>query len=94
MAKVEIYTTAFCPYCVRAKRLLDRKGATYTEVPVDQDPEQMRIMVQRSRRRTVPQIFVDGQPLGGFDDIAALDAEGRLDPLLGLVPSLEQDPPT
>lgn len=94
MAKVEIYTTALCPYCVRAKRLLDRKGVTYTEVPIDQDPEQMRTMVARSRRRTVPQIFIDDQPVGGFDDIAELDAGGELDSLLGLAPTFEQDPLT
>lgn len=94
MAKVEIYTTAFCPYCVRAKRLLDRKGASYREVAVDHDPEQMRLMMERSRRRTVPQIFIDDRPVGGFDDIAALDAGGELDALLGLEPSFEPDPPT
>ncbi len=94
MAKVEIYTTAFCPYCVRAKRLLDRKGVSYVEIRVDHDTEQMRLMMERSRRRTVPQIFIDDRPVGGFDDIAALDAGGELDALLGLDSTLEPDPPT
>ena len=94
MAKVEIYTTAFCPYCVRAKRLLDRKGVPYREVAVDHDSEQMRLMMARSQRRTVPQIFIDDRPVGGFDDIAALDAGGELDALLGLAPTFDPDPPT
>ncbi len=94
MAKVEVYTTDFCPYCVRAKRLLDRKGVPYTEVHIDGDREQMRIMMERSKRRTVPQIFIDDYHVGGYDDMVELDAFGRLDALLGLKPSVEPDPPT
>jgi glutaredoxin 3 len=84
MAKVEIYTTPYCPYCIRAKALLQRKGVTYREIDVTGAPELRRWLRERTGRRTVPQIFVNGQPLGGYDDIAALDREGRLDSLLTL----------
>ena len=84
-AKVEIYTTGGCPYCVRAKRLLERKGVDYIEYRIDRRPELREEMVQRSMGgTTVPQIFVDGRPLGGSDDIHALEYRGRLDALLGL----------
>ena len=84
MPKVEMYTTAVCPYCVRAKHLLERKGVSYKEIRIDGDHEQMHIMMERSRRHTVPQIFIDDHHVGGFDDLAALDARGELDPLPGL----------
>ncbi len=79
-----MYTTAICPYCIRAKHLLERKGVRYEEIRIDGDHEQMRIMMARSHRHTVPQIFIDDHHIGGFDDMAALDARGELDPLLGL----------
>ncbi len=85
MAKVEIYTTMFCGYCARAKRLLDSKGVPYTEIGVDMDAEGRRRMTERAGgRTTVPQIFIDGAHIGGSDDLTALDRAGRLDPLLGL----------
>jgi glutaredoxin 3 len=84
MIKVQMYTTAICPYCVRAKRLLERKGVEYEEIRIDGDHEQMRVMMERSRRHTVPQIFIGDLHVGGFDDMARLDARGELDGLLGL----------
>ncbi len=83
MPKVIIYTTKICPYCVRAKLLLQRKEVAFEEIRIDTDLEQLRIMMERSRRRTVPQIFIDDFHVGGFDDLAALEAGGELDPLLG-----------
>ena len=83
MASVEIYTTPLCGYCHAAKRLLTAKGAGFAEHDVSADPARRQEMVQRANgRRTVPQIFVDGTHLGGFDDLAALDRAGKLDPLL------------
>ncbi len=81
--KVIIYTTGICPYCTRAKHLLQRKDIEFDEIRIDTDREQMRIMMERSRRHTVPQIFIDDFHVGGFDDLAALEARGELDPLLG-----------
>ena len=87
MSDVEIYSSMFCPFCTRAKRLLDGKGVDYTEIDVDFDREKRQEMVQRAGGRTsVPQIFIDGQHIGGSDDLAALDGEGKLDPLLGIAP--------
>ena len=83
MPKVVMYTTRVCPYCTRARKLLHRKGIAYAEIPVDQDHEQFEVMVERSRRHTVPQIFIDDLHVGGYDDLARLDARGDLDPLLG-----------
>jgi glutaredoxin 3 len=83
MPKVEIYTTPWCPYCLAAKRLLDRKGVAYHEVDVSRDAEQRQAMMARARgRHTVPQIFIGGQHVGGSDDLHALEARGKLDPLL------------
>ena len=84
MPKIEIYTTAMCPYCVRAKMLLQNKGMSWEEIRVDLDRDRLQEMLQRSQRRTVPQIFIDDFHVGGFDDMAALDARGELDPLLGI----------
>lgn len=85
MANVVMYTTAWCPYCVRARRLLDAKGVRYTDIRVDAEPERRAEMEARAEGRTsVPQIFIDDLHVGGFDDMAELDVEGRLDPLLGL----------
>ena len=82
MSNVIIYTTTSCPYCVRAKRLLERKGVVYQEIAVDRDQQQLRIMLQRSQRQTVPQIFIGDHHVGGFDDLAELEADGELDLLL------------
>lgn len=83
MAKVTIYTTPLCPYCYRAKRLLDAKGVEYDEIDVSMDANARSDMVQRAQgRTTVPQIFIDGQHVGGSDDLHALDRSGKLDPLL------------
>jgi glutaredoxin 3 len=83
MKDVEIFTKPGCPYCVRAKALLDRKGVRYREVDVSRDPAKAREVVERSGRLTVPQVFADGTPLGGYDDIQALESQGRLDDALG-----------
>ena len=82
MAPVTIYSTRICPYCVRAKALLDGKHIPYTEVLVDEQPERRAEMMQKSDRRTVPQIFVGTHHVGGFDDLYILDKSGGLDPLL------------
>ena len=83
--KIEIYTQWGCPYCTRAKALLDRKGIAYTEIDVTMDTKKRAEMAERNPgARTVPQVFVDDVALGGSDDIHALDAAGKLDALLGL----------
>ena len=84
MAKVEIYTTALCGYCHRAKGLLERKGVAYTEYAVDAEPGRLDEMLARSGgRRTVPQVFINGKGIGGSDELQALEAKGKLDALLG-----------
>lgn len=83
MAEVEIYTTPLCPYCARAKRLLDGKGVAYSEVDLWTEPGRRAEMLERAAgRRTVPQIFIDGEGIGGSDELHALDAAGRLDSML------------
>ncbi|HVT36821.1 MAG TPA: glutaredoxin 3 [Nevskiaceae bacterium] len=82
MKKIRMYTTHFCPFCVMAKRLLTQKGVPYEEVAVDTDASRRDEMMQLTGRRTVPQIFVGETHVGGFDDLAALDRAGKLDPLL------------
>ena len=84
MPNVVMYTTAICPYCVRAKFLLQNKGVTFEEIRIDTDHAIMEDMVRRSRRNTVPQIFIDDLHVGGYDDLAALEMAGRLNGLLGL----------
>ena len=85
MAKIEVFTKFFCPYCSRAKALLERKGVEYQEIDLTMDRAGFDAMVARAGgARTVPQIFIDGKHIGGSDDMAALDARGGLDPLLGL----------
>lgn len=84
MAKIEMYTTAMCPFCVRAKRLLEKKGVEFTEIRVDQQPDRWGEMEQRSGRNTVPQIFIGDTHVGGFDDLSELDMDDKLDPLLKL----------
>ena len=80
MAKIEMYTTAICPYCVAAKGLLSRKQIE--EIRVDLSPQRREEMLTRSQRRTVPQIFINGEHVGGHDDLVALDRAGKLDPML------------
>jgi glutaredoxin 3 len=82
MARIEIYTTPFCGYCARAKGLLDSKGAAYEEMDVMEDAAKRAEMRERSKRTTVPQIFINGQHIGGSDELAALERAGKLDPLL------------
>ena len=85
MARVEIYTKAFCSFCTRAKRLLDGKGVAYEEYDITMGGPQRAEMIQRANgRTTVPQIFIDDRHMGGCDDIHALDRDGRLDPLLSV----------
>jgi glutaredoxin 3 len=86
MSKIEVYSTAMCPYCVAAKNLLKSKGLAWTEVRVDTDLAQRETMLARSGgRRTVPQIFIDDQHVGGYDDLVAADRSGKLAQLLGQV---------
>jgi len=82
MAEVKIYTTKLCPYCIRAKALLSRKGDAYQEFDVSGNREMRRWLFDVTGRQTVPQIFINGQSVGGYDDIAALDRQGRLDGML------------
>ena len=85
MNKIEIYSTASCPYCVAAKNLLKSKGLEWTEVRVDVDMAQRETMLARSGgRRTVPQIFINDQHVGGFDELAAAEHSGMLNQWLGL----------
>jgi glutaredoxin 3 len=79
---VKMYTTRFCPYCMAARNLLDRKQVAYTDVPVDGKPALREEMRQLSGRHTVPQIWIGKAHVGGFDDMALLDRQGRLDELL------------
>jgi glutaredoxin 3 len=83
MASVEIYTKSFCPYCARAKKLLGEKGAAFEEFEISAGGEKRQEMIQRAGgRTTVPQIFIDGRHIGGSDDLAALEREGKLDAML------------
>src|SRR3546814_5108313 len=83
MATVTMYCTAVCPYCVRAEMLLKQRGVTNIEkIRIDQDPAQRAIMMERTGRRTVPQIYIDDTHVGGYDDLAALDRADGLMPLL------------
>ena len=82
MPAVVMYSTGFCPYCVRARMLLDRKSVIYTDIRVDLEPALRAEMIQRSGRTSVPQIFIDDFHVGGCDDMYALEQQGRLDPLL------------
>jgi glutaredoxin 3 len=82
MARIEIYTTPWCGYCARAKTLLERKGAAFQETDVMEDAAKRAEMRERSRRTTVPQIFINGRHIGGSDELAALEQDGKLDALL------------
>ena len=79
---MKIYTTPYCPYCVRAKRLLERKGVRYEEIDVAGDDEARTDLAERTGQRTVPQIFIGEEHVGGSDELYALEQEGKLDPLL------------
>lgn len=84
VSKIEVYSTAVCPYCVAAKNLLKSKGLEWNEVRIDTDPVQRDAMLERSGgRRTVPQIFINDQHVGGYDDLVAADRSGKLSQLLG-----------
>jgi len=84
MPEILIYTTTICPYCVMAKRLLDKKGVAYTEINVGNQPELREAMMQKTRRRTVPQIYIGDLHVGGFDELYALEQQKKLDPLLAI----------
>ncbi len=87
MPQVEIYSTAICPYCVAAKNLLKQRGLEFTEIRIDQDAGKRDEMLARSQqRRTVPQIFVNGEHIGGYDDLVAADRSGRLAQLVAATP--------
>ena len=80
--RITVYTTASCPYCLRAKALLSRKGVAFEEISVEGDEALRAWLVERSGQRTVPQVFAGERPLGGFSDLDALDRAGQLDPIL------------
>ncbi len=80
MAEVELYTTVWCPYCARARALLDRKGVAYNNIDIAENPERRSEMIRRAGGRTsVPQIFINGEHIGGSDELVALDRAGLLD---------------
>ncbi|WP_427452940.1 glutaredoxin 3 [Litorimonas sp. WD9-15] len=83
MAKVEMYSKFMCPFCIRAKHLLEKKGVDVIDIPATK-PEKRQEMNARSGRNTFPQIFIDGKHVGGSDDLAALERAGKLDAMLGL----------
>ena len=79
MPEVTIYSTAVCPYCVAAKNFLKSRGLGYSEVRIDTDPEQRKLMMERTRRTSVPQIFINGHHVGGYEELVALDRAGGLE---------------
>ncbi|MEW8585529.1 MAG: glutaredoxin 3 [Candidatus Thiodiazotropha sp.] len=83
MPNVVMYSTAICPYCVRAKHLLENNGVSFEEIRIEHNQEVMQEMMRRSNRHTVPQIFIDDYHVGGYDDLASLEMSGQLDRLLG-----------
>jgi glutaredoxin 3 len=84
MPSITVYSTNYCPYCVRAKDLLKRKGASFTEINVEDDAAREAMIKKAGGRRTVPQIFIGEQHIGGYDDMAALDKAGKLDAMLAM----------
>ena len=82
MKKVTIYSTRICPFCVRAKNFFDKREITYEDIMVDQDPEQLQIMMAKSKRQSVPQIFIGDYHVGCFDDLVEHDMDGKLEELL------------
>jgi glutaredoxin 3 len=86
MAEIELYTTMYCPYCSRARALLQRKGVAFVDIDIIREPERRDEMIRRAHgRSTVPQIFINGEHIGGCDELVALDRAGALDPKLGIV---------
>ena len=81
-ATIQVYTTGYCPYCDRAKKLLEKKGASYEEINVEGDAAKRAWLLDVTGQRTVPQVFINGKSIGGFSDMAALDTAGRLDAML------------
>jgi glutaredoxin 3 len=86
-ADVSVYSTDYCPYCHRAKALLESKGARYAEINCEERPDLRAWLIEATQQRTVPQVFINGRPVGGFSDIAELDRRGELDRLLSVSPS-------
>ncbi|CAG0972804.1 Glutaredoxin 3 [Methylophilaceae bacterium] len=84
MANIVMYTSAGCPFCMNAERLLASKGVSVNKIRVDLEPGERMAMMERTGRRTVPQIYIDERHIGGFDELRALDLAGGLDPLLGV----------
>ena len=84
MSDVVIYTKTYCPYCVHAKRLLSSKGVSFREENLEDRPEELRDLIERTGMRTVPQIFINGDLVGGYTELAALEQSGELDKKLGL----------
>jgi len=85
MKSIKMYTSAYCPYCANAERLLSKKGVRHIEkIRVDEDSSILEEMIEKTGRRTVPQIYIGDYHVGGFDDLRALDLEGKLNPLLGI----------
>ena len=82
MVEVIMYSTAYCPYCMRARDLLEQKAVKYNDIRIDEQPEKRAEMIAKSGRHSVPQIFINGQAIGGCDDMYALEHQGRLDELL------------
>ena len=91
MPDVTLYTTAMCPYCVAAKNFLKSRGVAWTEVRVDMDPAARKAMMEQTRRTSVPQIFINGTHVGGYDDLVALDRRGGLQPMLEGAPLVSGD---
>lgn len=81
-SKVQVYSTDYCPYCDRAKALLRKKGIEFEDIDVTHSPEQRTYLIEATGRRTVPQIFIHGKPIGGCDDLYALDRAGKLDSMV------------
>lgn len=82
MPEIIIYTGRLCPYCTMAKRLIERKGVSYTEIDVDSKPGLRQDLMEKTKRRTIPQIYIGDRHIGGFDDLQAMDYRNELDPLL------------
>jgi thioredoxin reductase (NADPH) len=92
MPEIVMYTKSWCPYCDQAKHLLREKGQSWTEIDIEAEPARRREMIERSGRSTVPQIWIGDRHVGGFDDLAALERKGELDPLLGVRKSAAREP--
>lgn len=84
MPEIDLYCTSTCPYCQRAERLLKKKGVKFNKINVENNQAKLKEMLKRSKRNTVPQIFIGDKHVGGFDDMAELDIMDELDPLLGI----------